>query len=485
MYFIWGDIHNHNEIGYGVGSIERSYEIAKGCLLDFYAFTPHGYWPDAPHNDPKVKKYHEVGYQKVREAWPKVLEMAEKNNKPGEFVALPAFEWHSSGSGDYCAYLPDTKGSTFPAENLDSLKKFAKEHNALIIPHHIAYRSGCRGLDWDNLDTDFSPVVEAFSEHACSIEEQTPWPMKEHSMGGQERSQTVFNQLNKGKFFGIIGSTDNHHGHPASYGEGLTGLYVEELTRENVLKALKKRRSTVVSGDRIEACFKLGNALMGDMVTPSGDDSFEYSTSCFGEIEFVQIIKNGVAAHTDLYCQKTDKSEFAVRLEFGWGGMMSKDITDWDVEISIKNGGFFKLSPGFCGGADSKKVNKVTEFTAQIIQFEAFSSRKNTNPISSLALRCKGENSEITVKCRSSHKGESSESIVTASAQELSEKDFWIQHNDSFSSPVMKIGSYSPLNAIELKGKWCDKEMKSGDWYMLKVQQKNGHIAWTSPMKIN
>jgi len=28
-------------------------------------------------------------------------------------------------------------------------------------------------------------------------------------------------------------------------------------------------------------------------------------------------------------------------------------------------------------------------------------------------------------------------------------------------------------------------EMKSDDWYMLKVQQKNGHIAWTSPIKIS
>ena len=371
MYFIWGDIHNHNEIGYGAGSIERSYEIAKGCLLDFYAFTPHGYWPDAPDNDPKVKKYHEVGYQKVCAAWDKVVEMAEKNNKPGKFVSLLAFEWHSS-NGDYCAYLPDIKGATFPAENLDSLKDFAKQYNALLIPHHIAYRPGCRGLDWDNFDTEFSPVVEAFSEHACSIESQTPWPMIKHSTGGQERSQTVFSQLNKGMFFGIIGSTDNHHGHPASYGEGLTGLYVKELTREGVLQALKKRCSTVVSGDRIEVCFKLGDALMGELTTPAGDDSFKYSASCFSDIEFIQIIKNGIPVHNDLPCQELDKNDFAFRLEFGWGGMMSKDITDWDVEISIKNGEFLKLSPGFCGGADSNKVNKVKTFTRQIVKFQTY-----------------------------------------------------------------------------------------------------------------
>ncbi len=484
MRFAWGDIHNHNEIGYGVGSLERSYEIARGCMLDFYAFTPHGHWPDAPHSDPKIKKYHEDGYRKVQDAWPKIIEMAEKYNKDSEFVTLPAFEWHSSKSGDYCVYLPGTDGSTFPAQDLQELKEFARRHNALMIPHHIAYRPGCRGLDWDDFDMNSSPVVEAFSEHACSIEPQASWPMTGHSMGGQDLSQTVFSQLNKGKFFGVTGSTDNHHGHPASYGEGLTGLYIEELTREGVFNALRKRRSTVVSGERIEAFFKLGSALMGDIATPSGNDSFEYSASGFGEIEFVQIIKNGIPAYTDIPHGNIDKSGFAARLEFGWGGMMSGEIADWDVEVSLKNGEFLKLSPGFCGGADSEKINKVTEHTPQKLKFQAFTSRKNTHPVSSIAFRCQGESAEITVNCNSMHKGKSSKGSIAAKAQELSEKDLWLQHGDEFSSPVMKLGAYSPLNCLESRGKWRDSEIKSGDWYMLKVQQKNGHIAWTSPIKI-
>ena len=41
----WGDIHNHNELGYAQGSLERSYDIARSHL-DFYAFTPHGQHAD-------------------------------------------------------------------------------------------------------------------------------------------------------------------------------------------------------------------------------------------------------------------------------------------------------------------------------------------------------------------------------------------------------------------------------------------------------
>ena len=41
----WGDLHNHNSVGYARGSLERSYEIAREHL-DFYAFTPHAQWHD-------------------------------------------------------------------------------------------------------------------------------------------------------------------------------------------------------------------------------------------------------------------------------------------------------------------------------------------------------------------------------------------------------------------------------------------------------
>ena len=43
----WGDIHNHCNIGYAQGSLERAYDIAQSHL-DFYCFTPHSQWHDKP-----------------------------------------------------------------------------------------------------------------------------------------------------------------------------------------------------------------------------------------------------------------------------------------------------------------------------------------------------------------------------------------------------------------------------------------------------
>ncbi len=480
----WGDIHNHNAIGYGSGSLERSYEIAKGSLLDFYAFTPHGHWPDPPGGDEKIKASHEEGYRKVRESWPRVVEAAEKHNADEEFVALIGFEWHSSKSGDYCVYVPGKDGGTFPAANLEELKEFAAKQGALLVPHHVGYRTGSRGLDWDGFDESLSPVVEGFSEHGCSIEPGTHWPMTGHSMGGLDRSQAVFSRLNEGRFFGLTGSTDNHFGHPASRGEGLTGLYVENLTRRGILEALKKRRSIAVTGERIEARFSLGDAFMGETASPRAGDCFSYRASGFSETEFVQIIKNGAPVHTVFPVGGREKRRFAALVEFGWGGMKDEDITMYEAEAKVEGGAFEGVSPGFCGGADIERENRITESTPEKIKFEAFTSRRNTHPVSSVAFWIEGEKARIFLKCRFCYRGEIYKRKVIASAKELSGEDFWLGPG-GFSSPVMKLGGYVPGDACEAKGLWRDEKMKSGDWYILKVMQKNGHIAWTSPIKID
>ena len=43
----WGDLHNHNAVGYAKGSLDRSIELAQEHL-DFFAFTGHASWHDMP-----------------------------------------------------------------------------------------------------------------------------------------------------------------------------------------------------------------------------------------------------------------------------------------------------------------------------------------------------------------------------------------------------------------------------------------------------
>ncbi|NLP11813.1 hypothetical protein GX408_15545, partial [bacterium] len=43
----FGDLHNHNDVGYAKGSLQRAFDIACS-YLDFFALTPHAQWHDMP-----------------------------------------------------------------------------------------------------------------------------------------------------------------------------------------------------------------------------------------------------------------------------------------------------------------------------------------------------------------------------------------------------------------------------------------------------
>ena len=86
---LWGDLHNHNELGYGQGSLQRSYEIATSHL-DFFAFTAHG------QNTDGTTLTH---YPTVDEHWSQIQTAARTANDPGTFTSFLGYEWHSGPWG--------------------------------------------------------------------------------------------------------------------------------------------------------------------------------------------------------------------------------------------------------------------------------------------------------------------------------------------------------------------------------------------------
>ncbi|MDP6985554.1 MAG: DUF3604 domain-containing protein, partial [Candidatus Latescibacteria bacterium] len=152
---LWGDLHNHNEIGYAQGSLERSYDIAESHL-DFYAFTPHGQNTDGSNL---------THYPVVDDRWSEVQEAAKSRNRPGEFTSFLAYEWHSTPWGHVHVVYG---GDDMPLEKtttLTELLTIMRSRDAILIPHHTAYRGG---VDWELRDAQLSPLVEIFSEHGSS-----------------------------------------------------------------------------------------------------------------------------------------------------------------------------------------------------------------------------------------------------------------------------------------------------------------------------
>jgi len=359
----WGDIHNHNEIGVGQGSLERSYAIARASL-DFYALTVHGWWPDADENDPELIEYHLKGFHRADQDWPRVVAEANEVNKDGRFTALIAYEWHSRSWGDYCIYFPDHQGTLYRADSLDDLKQFARENGCLMLPHHGAYKAGWRGVDWGSADTGLSPTTEIFSEHGNSLEPISHLGLYRHSMGGAHSSQTVLEQLKRGAVLGFTGGTDDHYGFPGNYGEGLTGLYTEELSRAGVFAALKKRHCYAVTGDRIELSVRLGSGIMGDILPAATERVLQVDMESREDIDYLEIVKNGVSQEKwsgpNLRASSPDN---LLRIEWGWDGMKSQAVTRWEITISAERGRVTKVEPCFCGGPDTAGITDTMELT--------------------------------------------------------------------------------------------------------------------------
>ena len=110
---LWGDIHNHNELGYAQGSLARSYEIARSHL-DFYAFTPHGI-----HADGGVLE----GYPVVREGWDEIAAAARVHNEPDVFTTFLAYEWHSNQWGHVHIVHREDVGEMVSAPTLEALQR--------------------------------------------------------------------------------------------------------------------------------------------------------------------------------------------------------------------------------------------------------------------------------------------------------------------------------------------------------------------------
>ncbi len=204
MKLYWGDLHNHNAVGYAQGSLDRTIELAR-AHLDFFAFTGHASWHDMPKmpGDRHLKWVR--GFEAHRAHWPRTKRLIAEANGD-DFVAFLGYEWHSSFFGDFCVIFPTDEGRLFLPDHADKLLDFAHAHDALAIPHHVGYKQGWRGANWKYFRAETAPVVEIFSEHGCTMSDRAPFPMIRHSNGGRWTANMIERQLAKGLRFGFVAS---------------------------------------------------------------------------------------------------------------------------------------------------------------------------------------------------------------------------------------------------------------------------------------
>ncbi len=271
----WSDLHGQSEETIGTNSARDYFAFARDkALVDIAGHQG---------ND----------FQVTDSFWRELNEITASVEQPGNFLALPGYEWsgNTSVGGDHNvwyrregrpiyrshrALIMEDSRPDGDALDLSQLFERLKDEDALVVAH-VGGRYADVGYAHD---AKLEPSVEV------------------HSAWGT--FEWIFEEaLEAGYRIGIVGGSDDHKGRPGasypgaskfgSYG-GLTCHLLPELTRDALFRAFRQRRHYATTGCRPFIDLRLGGldgaarewsggpvptheALIGDIIQCAGADA--------------------------------------------------------------------------------------------------------------------------------------------------------------------------------------------------------------------
>lgn len=488
-----GDIHNHCNLSYGHGSLHGALENARR-QLDFVSVTGHAYWPDMPVDDPSVSHivdFHQRGFERLRQSWPCHFETLKRFHQPGQFTVFPGYEMHSCAHGDYTIVMKalDAVDMVQRDTPLD-LRKALQErfsNDAFAFPHHIGYRTGARGINWETFDESLSPVLEMISMHGCSETSLVDRPFL-HSMGPSDGVNTVHNGWNQGHVFGVIGNTDHHSGYPGSYGHGRGTVYAAQNTSDAVWSGIQSRNTNAQTGDNIHLFATMDGVPQGSIISPTRDAQINIEAVGGSFIDYIDVVKNGVVIDRitpSLRPAPLDRLEGEVDtifvLELGWGARGT--YHDWRGSVRLREGTIDAIEPRLRGpeivspleGTDvSEHEDTVTLEDDKI----CFDIRAASNPNNSTATT-QAIAARVRLRSGASFFADFDGRTIEVPADRLFENAL-SGNLGAIDTPAYRFHPLPQADHWQWHGTVSAGEMKNGDWVSLRLRQANGQWAWTS-----
>ncbi|MCK5880187.1 MAG: DUF3604 domain-containing protein, partial [Holophagae bacterium] len=431
------------------------------------------------------------GFAKLESGWNEVRKVIANANKDGEFTTFQSYEMHSSQFGDHHILSPDDNlelaKSTTPTEIIEKL-----EQRAIAIPHHVAYSPGYRGISWKDFNNSISPVIEVYSKHGCGVSDDSGGEYL-HTMGPRDGGKTAYEGLKQGKQFGFVASTDHHAGYPGSYGDGITAVLSEELTREAIWSAITKRQTYALTGDRIRCDFTIDGQPMGSEIPRNAAHAIKLKVNAAGAIEKAVIYKNLKpikAIHIeDILVGKKGPGKYKIRIETGWGRKTS--AFQWVNSVKVNAGEIITADPCFRGQSVlapnerekfSKDVNLLGNRITSLSKYEvSWVCKTFRNPTTRHSATC-----AIVMEIKGSPKTKLeiklNDKTVLVSIEELQEHGI-SGHLQIYNSEAYLIHKAVHESAYCLDIE-CTEASESGDYFHAEIHQVNEQSAWISPVYI-
>jgi len=360
----WGETHHNLYV-----LDETEVDLDRVCRaaqshLDFLSFAY--YTPDLFRYKPEQNPPGKYGIRleawkpaaRIEREWAEIQAATQRHNAEGAFVTFPGFEWQGdSTSGDHNVIYRAEGAPVYCVDKLPELYAHLRQHDALAIPHHTAYRVGLRGKDWSLHDETLSPYVEIYSVHGCSETDEAWVGMwRNRHMGPAMTGGTYRDALLAGLHVGAICSTDSFGSQLLSggYGFGLMAVQAPALTRADLWAAFKARRVYGVTGDRIELDFTVDGAPLGSRIKSSGPRRVHVKVRGLDAVDRIELLRDErvIATHNHQGAWARPSSgvrgRFCLRLEAGWGPSADElEIGEhiWEGELTLDNGRFLRSVP--------------------------------------------------------------------------------------------------------------------------------------------
>ena len=491
----WGDLHNHCNITYGHGDMRDAFEAAKE-QLDFVSVTPHAMWPDINllNKEPRLKwviGYHTDAFGRLRRGgYEKYSAMTKEYNKEGEFLTFIGYEAHSMIYGDHVALHKDLDAPLVNCSSIENWKEKFKGQDVFVTPHHMGYQEGYRGYNWKYFtEGDQTPFVEMYSRHGLAEGDMGDYPYL-HDMGPRQWEGTIQYGLLQGHKFGIMGSTDQHSGYPGSYGDGRVGVLADSLTRDEIWNGLKNRNVCCATGDKIVVDFRIGDAVMGDVIKA---DKRKIYVNVQGQscIDYVDIVKNGqiiARLNGPLIPQipTGDMVRCKIKMEYGWN--REENYVSWNGKVSVSKGRILSVTPCFRGAAFTSPQEGETEFHTHVnrirsvsdtsTELELYTSKNpnTTTPATQAVIL------DVEMPLDGVITSDFNGKVFSHSLAELLEGSRTHFMRGWLSEAVL-FNRAMPESCFMVEHYMEDTQKeKDTDWYYVRVRQRDGQWLWTSPI---
>ena len=253
----------------------------------------------------------------AQDIWQETMEQADQMYEPGRFVTLYGAEVGDDANGHrnllfasdgraegIQATTPNKKGTGFTELETPCMQQhFAGREDVILVPHHMKMWA-----DWDCHSPELEPVMEIYSIWGSSERPGTDlWEILREMTGGAQEAWA------RGYRIGVIAGSDTHAGLPGRsiprcdrddfmpYKAGYAAVWAEELTRESIFQALKRRHCYGTTGARIVLETFIRDDPMGSEVAwPKPSEPRELRINLWGtdDLEAVTIVKNNQDVHT-------------------------------------------------------------------------------------------------------------------------------------------------------------------------------------------